>query len=454
MMRGLFETPAMSVGELCRRIRQAMHAQFPAAVRVVGEVSKCQIVSGNVYFSLKDARGLIDCVCFRTTAQGLRVPLPLADGVAVEIDGRVDIYERKSSYQLIVEDIVLVGTGALHLEFERLKERLRREGLFEDARKRPIPAFIRAVAIVTSANAAALQDFVTTCRRRGAHVRVALVPAPVQGAGAAPALARAIRVAGRMPVDVVVIARGGGSIEDLWAFNTEVVARAIVACDLPVISAIGHETDFTIADFVADKRAATPTAAAEFVARERAALLSRIDASEARLGRALARWMRSVRADLNVSLHELRRAGSAVCSSRAQRLDEVASRLARCDPRRRLGSWHARAQTAAARLPVLAQRLLRADEHAVTAAATALDSGLTRGVLARKHALGLFEAQLATLGPRQTLRRGYAIVYDARGGVLSDVAQVRTGNAIGVELKSGWLGATVTEKKERHEEDA
>ena len=218
-----------------------------------------------MYFSLKDREGLIDCICFESTASQLQTAFPLEEGLAVEVSGFLDIYPPKSAYQLRVTDIMPVGKGALHVAFERLKARLAEQGLFAQERKRPIPSFISAVAIVTSRDAAVLHDFVTTCRRRGAHVKIKLVPAPVQGAAAAPALARAIRAAGRLPVDVIVVARGGGSIEDLWAFNTEEVALAIAESPLPVISAVGHETDQTIADFVADLRAPTATAAAEFV---------------------------------------------------------------------------------------------------------------------------------------------------------------------------------------------
>jgi len=453
MMRSLFEVPAISVGELCRRIRQALHQQFPSAVRVLGEISKCRVIDGNVYFSLKDSQGLIDCVCFRSTAEQLRVKLPLGDGVAVEIDGRVDIYDRNSKYQLMVEDIVLVGKGALHLEFELLKERLRREGLFEDARKRPIPAFIRDVAIVTSKNGAALQDFITTCKRRGAHVRISVVHAPVQGFAAAPALSRAIRLAGNMPVEVVVVARGGGSIEDLWAFNSEIVARAIAACARPVISAVGHETDFTIADFVADRRVATPTAAAEFVAREREALLERITVNEGRLRRSLARSTRGMGFRLVTALRDLRRTGLSLWGVRSQRADEIVGRLSRCDPRRRIEIWRRRSQTAAVRLPVVELRLLHTQEAAFTAASAALKERCAATIAARGNKLGLFEARLATLGPRQTLQRGYAIVYDKRGAVLSEAAKADRGDAIEVELRSGWLSAAVTAKRDENEKN-
>lgn len=450
MMRSLFDAPAISVGELCRLIRRALRGQFPAPVRVHGEISKCRVIDGNVYFSLKDGEGYIDCVCFRDTAASLALRFPLDDGVAVETAGHVDIYEKKSAYQLRVTDVMLVGRGALYAAYEQLKEKLRREGLFDAARKRPIPRFIRAVAIVTSRNAAALEDFKVTCRRRGAHVRIEIEHAPVQGGQAAPALARAIRAAGRRAVDVVVVARGGGSIEDLWAFNTEAVARAIAECALPVISAIGHETDVTIADFVADKSAATPTAAAEFVAQERDALLERIARSEARLGRALARRVNAPLAVLERAGRDLRRAAGAVMSAKAQRLDDVQAHLRRSDPRRRVAIWRERSRDAQARLRMLGLRISTAGSMHLAHAGALLGAGFERSLRARETTFGVAEARLRALGPHQTLQRGYAIVYDERGGVLTESAAARIGEKIGVELKAGWLGARVEEKKDEH----
>lgn len=453
MMRSLFEDQAISVGELCRRIRQALYQRFPSPVRVLGEVSKCRMSDGHAYFSLKDNQGLVDCVCFRSTAERLRVRWPLTDGVAVEVTGRVDIYERTSRYQLVVDDVMPVGQGALHLEFEALKERLRREGLFEQSRKRPIPAFIRDVAIVTSERGAALQDFLTTCRRRGAHVRVTLVHAPVQGGAAAPALARAIRTAGLAKVDVVVVARGGGSLEDLWAFNTEIVARAIVACGRPVISAIGHETDFTIADFVADRRAATPTAAAEFVAREREALLERIAQSEGRLQRALVRVVRSNHAAWSGAQRRLARGAVRAVAERVQRLDDLRTRLAGRDPRRRARSWRQRIEAAAARLGPAQRRSAGTQRHVLDSARAELRIRMLAAVRDRGATLGVLAARLAALGPRQTLERGYAIVYDSSGSVLSDARRADAGERIEVELHAGWLGAIIEAKRERNEKD-
>jgi len=449
-MRSLFEAQAISVGELCRRIRRALRGQFPGPVRVLGEISKCKKVAGNLYFSLKDREGFIDCICFDSTVRQLNVALPLGDGVAVEVAGFVDIWEPKSSYQLRVTDIIPLGKGALHLAFERLKAALDAEGLFAASRKRPIPAFIRNVAIVTSKNAAALADFVTTCRRRGAHITIWVVPAPVQGAAAAPALARAIASAGRLPVDVVVVARGGGSIEDLWAFNTEAVARAIAASPKPVISAVGHETDVTIADFVADVRAPTPTAAAEFVAQEREALLARIAAAEMRLRRALDRAAKAPGFVLRRAILGLERAAVGMFAERGQRLDRVALGLVRCDPRSQIRDWQNRVAEAGARLPILGLRTIEAKCALEVQAGRSLTAAWMRAVRQRGSALEVAVAKLAALGPRQTLERGYAIVYGSSGAVLTSAAAVRIGENIDVELKSGRLGAVVKSRKDDH----
>jgi len=453
MMRSLFDAPAISVGELCRRIRSALRGGFPSSVRVLGEVSESRTIGGNTYFTLKDREGLIACYCYRDTAARLAASLPLQDGISVEVTGSVDIYERQSKYQLRVTDITPVGRGALYLAFEQMKAKLEAEGLFAASRKRPIPRFIRAVAIVTSRDGAALHDFVSTCRRRGTHVRIRLQHAPVSGAAAAPDLARAILAAGRLPVDVVVVARGGGSPEDLWAFNTEQVARAIAACAKPVISAVGHETDFTIADFVADMRVPTPTAAAELVAQERDALLARIAAAESRLQRALSRWIVAPRSRLVRASADLGRAAADTLSAKAQRLDDCVTQLRRGDPRRRIVQWRSRARAASIRLRVVGRRALEQPSRHTAVLATELSAAFARSAERRARTLDLANAKLLALGPRRTLERGYAIAYDARGAVLTDSLDVRIGEKIGVELKTGRLGATVNEKKDDHGEN-
>ena len=371
----------------------------------------------------------------------------------MEVTGIVGIYEPKSAYQLRVTDIMPVGKGALHLAFEQLKAKLEREGLFDDSRKRPIPGFIREVAIVTSRSGAALQDFLTTCRRRGAHLGIRLVHSAVNGAAAAPELARAIEFAGRLPVDVIVVARGGGSVEDLWAFNTEQVARAIAASVKPVISAIGHETDYTIADFVADLRAATPTAAAEFVAQERDALLARIGSARTRLRRALLRTIDVPRSVFERALRDLRRAGMDAIAAKEQRAAGLSLHLRRTDPRRRMLVWRTRAREADHRLRVLGPRLLAHGVADLSRLDAAMLQALAASNVQRAASLEVASARLGALGPRRTLKRGYAIAYSASGAVILDSRAVRLGEKITVELKSGSLGAQVSEKKDDHGED-
>jgi exodeoxyribonuclease VII large subunit len=448
----LFPAPALTVGELCRAVRGALESAFPDRVRVTGEISRCSVApSGHAYFNLKDKEGLVACVVWRSTLARLDVAFPLADGAAVEVSGRLTIYKERSLFQLTVDDVVPQGRGALYRLFEVLKEKLRREGLFEEARKRPIPDFVSKVAIVTSRGAAALQDFITTCRRRGGHVAITVVHVPVQGESAAPALAVAIARAGRLPVDVVVVARGGGSIEDLWAFNSEAVARAIVACARPVISAVGHETDFTIADFVADKRAATPTAAAELVTADRFGLLRRIAQLEHRLGRSFARAVAHARVRYGYAHDALMRAPDAFIGTPAQTVDELAAGIRRGDPRRRLAEARRRIAEALARARASGPRAIERAQSRSGATRERLMAGFARVVTARRNAFDVNNAKLITLGPRATLARGYAIVYDARDRVITDAAATAAGERIGVTLRRGGLTATVVTTEEAHE---
>jgi exodeoxyribonuclease VII large subunit len=301
------------VSLLNRLAREQLEAAFPLCW-VAGEVSNLSHASsGHVYFSLKDRAAQVRCVMFRSRAQllGWR----LENGQNIEARVLVTLYEARGDFQLNVEAARRAGIGNLYEEFLRRKEKLEREGLFDSAAKRPLPAFPRRIGIVTSLQAAALRDVLSTLGRRAGQVSIVVYPTPVQGDGAAAQIAAAIRCAGeRRECAVLIVCRGGGSIEDLWAFNDEAVARAIRSCSLPVISGIGHETDFTIADFAADQRAPTPTAAAELAAPERAALLARIAASQLALRRHLEQ-------NLN---------------QRGQQLDWLAHR---CNARR--STWHA-----------------------------------------------------------------------------------------------------------------
>ena len=404
------DAPALTVSELSRAIANALRDRFPFAVRVVGEASRISFSeSGHVYFRLKDANAVIECLVWRETAEQLDVRSLLNEGAAVEIIGEVRTYPKRSEYQVVVGSILPVGLGALYRRLEQLKVKLRDEGLFDETRKRRLPSFIQRVAVVTSRNADALQDFIETARARGPHVSILLVHAPVHGELAAPEIARAVRRAGRLNVDAVVVTRGGGSLEDLWAFNTEVVARAIAACARPVISAVGHESDITIADLVADVRAATPTAAAVLVAAERNALLTRL----AELARSLRRLL-------------VRRSMDS-----AQALDGLVRALQRGDPRRRLAEMSRRALEAQRRLRRAIEARLREGRASVEACASTLEA----------------------LSPSSALQRGYAIVFDKQHGVVTDAARTKVGDPLAIMLKRGKLDATVTAKKEKHDQD-
>src|SRR5438132_2325620 len=274
-----------SVTELTREIKAVLEGRFPQ-VLVRGEVSNLRTPSsGHLYFTLKDSEACLDAVLFRTEARRLR--FSMQNGLSLVARGRLAVYEPKGGYQLVCDSVEPVGAGALQIAFEQLKEKLQGEGLFEKARKRRLPFLPRRIAIVTSPSGAAVHDFLRVLHRRFPNLSVLIVPARVQGDGAAQEIARGIgRGAVARGVDVLVVARGGGSLEDLWPFNEEVVARALAACPVPTVSAVGHEIDFTIADFAADVRAPTPTAAAELLARVKEELVADLAARRARLLRA------------------------------------------------------------------------------------------------------------------------------------------------------------------------
>jgi exodeoxyribonuclease VII large subunit len=320
----------LSVRQLNLRVRRALEKSFPL-LWVAGEISNfSRAASGHWYFSLKDQDAQARCVMFRNRSQYLEwIP---ADGMAVEAQALVTLYEPKGDYQLIVETLRLAGFGALYEKFARLKARLALEGLFDDTRKKPLPAFPKRIGVITSAEAAALRDVLAVLKRRAPHVCVILYPAPVQGETAAATLAHALLTASaRGECDALILCRGGGSIEDLWAFNEERVARAIAASAVPVITGIGHETDFTIADFVADARAPTPTAAAQLASPDHAELLARLTRERARLQRAHDRNLQSKMQHLDQLSKRLTHPGA--------KLLQQASQLAHLRARLH-GSWH------------------------------------------------------------------------------------------------------------------
>jgi exodeoxyribonuclease VII large subunit len=353
--------------------------------------------SGHWYFCLKDEAASIDCVMYRSRAQFL--DFRPENGLRIEVRARVTLYEPRGSYQLAVDEARRAGRGALHEAFEKLKAKLAAEGLFDAERKRPLPAFPRAIGIVTSREAAALRDILTVLRRRAPMTPVILYPAQVQGEGAGAQIARAIRIAGeRREVDVLIVGRGGGSLEDLFAFNEEVVARAIDACPVPVVSGVGHETDFTIADFIADVRAPTPTAAASMASPDREALCESVAALRRRLARDLRRQI----------------------ETRAQRLDGLSRRL--LTPTQRI-------ERQQRELAALARRMANATRR-----------GLADGA---RHLASLRNA-LTHLDPTRVLGRGYSIVRGPDGHVRRSSAGLGEGDALDITFAEGGAAARVT----------
>jgi exodeoxyribonuclease VII large subunit len=386
-----------TVSELLRSVRDTLERRFPL-LWVRGEVSNLsRASSGHCYFTLKDGASQVDCVMFRSRFQALE--FELRDGAQVEARSLVTLYEPRGRFQLNIETVRRGGLGPLYERFLQLKAKLEREGLFDSAAKRELPSLPRCIGVVTSLKAAALHDVLTTLARRNRALPVIVYPTPVQGQDAAEHIARALgRASRRGECDVLLLVRGGGSMEDLWSFNDERVARAIRACAIPVVVGVGHESDFTIADFAADERAPTPTAAAELVSPSRAEML-------ARLAECLKCVSREMRRRLEYAM---------------QRLDACARRLVH--PAERLRSNRNQVTQLGARLAfAFGHRVHRCGAH-----------------------LQRLQAALASLDPAGVLARGYSITYDADGGVLRDAAQARPGAAIRTTLARGSIESSVT----------
>lgn len=413
---------AWSVAALLREIGDLVVGRFSVCT-VTGEISGLsRAASGHVYFNLKDADGaaaLLRCAMFRRSA-GMLAFVP-ADGQRVEVRGRLGVYEPRGELQVVVEGMRTAGAGALYEEFLRSKARLEAQGLFDRARKRALPPYPRTVGIVSSLGAAALHDVLTALARRAPQVQIIVYPSLVQGADAPQALVRAITLAStRAEVDVLIVCRGGGSLEDLWAFNDEQVVRAIAASSVPVVCGVGHETDVTLADFAADLRAATPTAAAELVAPTREACLSVLDALAALL-------QRRVRDALELQ---------------AQRLDRNALRLAR--PGHAVRQQRERLLLLGHRLAVQLPRAMQSQQARLTQAEVDLRRGLERRLAGQQQQLQMLAARLRALDPRQVLARGYAWLSDADARPVTSVHQLAIGAALQVVLHDGSADVAVT----------
>lgn len=432
------------VGALCRAIADALQARFnPVVVR--GELSGfSRAASGHCYFTLKDAAGQLRCAMFKRAATGL-IFAP-RDGELVEVTGKLAVYEPRGDLQLIVESMTRSGQGSLFEQFLQLKTTLEAEGLFEASRKRSLPVMPRAIGLVTSLGAAALHDVVTALQRRVPHIPVVLAPAAVQGAQAAGELIQALsnlyRIAKEIrgseadfpykragglsvppPVDVILLVRGGGAMEDLWAFNDEQLARVIAQSPVPVICGVGHETDFTIADFVADLRAPTPTAAAELVAQPREAWLGALDAVQRRQQDALLRFL----------------------DRQNQRLDTVSARLGR--PSAKLADQRLCLTGRAHGLQSAAGHSLQARQQHLQRLSAQLPVALQRGLQAQAQRLDRSTLRLGLLDPHLVLQRGYAWLSDAQGHAITRARRTHAGQALTATLMDGTVDLTVSEQK-------
>jgi exodeoxyribonuclease VII large subunit len=424
-----------SIGALCRAIADALDARFnPVTVR--GEISGfSRATSGHCYFSLKDESGQIRCAMFRRAATLL--DFSPRDGELVEVRGRLGVYEQRGDLQLIVESMGRAGQGALFEQFLKLKARLEAEGLFDAARKRALPIMPRGIGVVTSLGAAALHDVVTVLQRRVPHIPVVVAPALVQGANAPAELIKSLSnlylltpsgraskpdsLASPPIIDVILLVRGGGSMEDLWAFNDEQLARTLAQSPVPVVSGVGHETDFTLADFVSDLRAPTPTAAAELVAQPRDAWQNALDGMDTRLKDAVNRQI----------------------DQHSQRLDLAATRLGR--PSSLMSQQRLRLSSAAQRLHMTSLFAIKQSQHGLDQLQSRLPEVLKRDLLRRDDRLERAALRLSLLDPKLVLQRGYAWLSGPDGTTITSAKQTFPGQEIRATLSDGTVELTVSD---------
>ncbi len=374
------------------------------SIRVKGEVSNCKYhPSGHIYFTLKDIKGTIACVMFASSRKGLS--FQMSEGQQVVVNGSVDVYERDGKYQLYAREISLDGAGALYERYERLKRELEERGMFAAQYKQPIPRYIRTLGVVTASTGAAVRDIINIATRRNPYVQIILYPAIVQGEAAVPSIINGIHALERQGVDTIIVGRGGGSIEDLWAFNEEAVAQAIFDCSVPVISAVGHETDTTIADFVADLRAPTPSAAAELAVYDIGQLQDRLD-----------EYSYTMRHHMEAVIQRIRREAA-----------QYGVRLKYVSPVNRIRMKRTQALSLEERIQNVMESLL----------------------VERRHRLALYVEQMKGLSPLDKLNQGYSYAADAAGRTLSSVNQTAAGEQITVYVKDGRIKASVTDTETR-----
>lgn len=431
----------LSVSELVTRLKYAVEGQV-GEQRVVGEIGSCKAAgSGHIYFTLKDATAQLQCVLYRYQAAYCRVRL--RDGLQVELNGRATVWEGRGSLQFIVSSVKEAGLGNLRRQFDELKLRLEAEGLFSPERKKPIPAFPQSVGLITSASGAVIQDMRHRLEDRAPWLKAYLLPVQVQGKGAERGLAEAIRrwnepeLHGLPAVDYLIIARGGGSLEDLWCFNEEELARAIAASRLPIVSAVGHETDFTIADFVADLRAPTPTAAIELTTPDGPALRQRLQQLNNTLQHSLSRALQTARLRLRLITQGPLGTPLLTLAPFAQHLDDLenclytatAEKTTAARSRLEVLSAQISTHTLRARLSAAHATLTAAQQHITNSAATRISTA--------QAALQVYSARLDAASPQKALERGFALVHTPSGRLARSTAELPPGSTATLQLADG-----------------
>ncbi len=437
----------LTVSQLNRQVKTLLESHFDF-VWVEGEVSNfVKPSSGHWYFSLKDGTAQVRCAMFSTRNQ--RVKFTPANGDAIRLRCRVSLYEGRGEFQLIVEHLEHAGAGALQAAFEKLKTKLLAEGLFDPARKQALPESVSQLGVITSPTGAAIHDILTVLRRRCPTIAVFLLPVAVQGEGAAAQIASAIERAnrwqreGKIHLDALIVGRGGGSLEDLWAFNEEIVARAIAASDLPIVSAVGHEVDFTIADMVADFRAPTPSAAAELLSPDQRESLMRLQAAEKSLLRLIQRKLADATTRLSHLRQRLKHPGAQL-REQAQRVDDLEQRLLLAQKNlllRHHSALDLLESRLMARSPLPRLQQLQRDTQQWR---KRLDAAMHQRLQQSADRLAHLAQMLDSLSPLGTLQRGYAIVTDSSGKVIRDAREVDIGEEVSARLAHGHLGLRVT----------
>ena len=441
------ERKIFTVSELNVAVKALLESQFPD-VWVAGEVSNFRAAaSGHFYFTLKDASAQLKAVCFRNQARYLK--FKPRDGLSVIARGRLGVYEARGEYQLYVEYLEPAGVGALQLAFEQLKQKLAAEGLFDLARKKPLPVLPRSIGVVTSPDGAAVRDILRVLKRRFPNMNVLLYPAKVQGDEAAGEIVEGIEYFNQHPiVDVLIVGRGGGSLEDLWPFNEERVARAIAASNIPVISAVGHETDFTIADFAADLRAPTPSAAAELAVHRREDFMAEVENRVHRMSQNFRLKLAEARQQFTqLRMHQVFQHLLTRVLERSQRVDDLAAESTRLMRDKLAEARHGYLEASAGVARYDFAKSLGLKQAALDGRQGKLEAEFRSLAVGKQNRLKHLDDLLGERNPLTILGRGYSITRDAAGNIVRDAAQVSLGEEVSVHLARGELGARVETKK-------